>query len=1211
MKGGDRRGRSTTPASSAATRWPAASSTASTAPTPTMFDGAVWVLTPGAAHRRRDVRRGRRRSSPSSAPRWSPCPPSATTRWSPSVSHVPHLTAATLMGLAADRAEEHAALLRLAAGGFRDMTRIASGHPGIWLDICAENRAAILVGARRADRRAGGDARRSSTHDDRAALLDRLQPGPRRAHQPAEPGHPARASWPRCASRSPTAPGAAAEVFTLAAELGVNIASFEVVHIAEGNRGVAVVLVDAADGRPVPRRPDRPRLPPGRAAAELTPARVRVRTARAGRSTRSSPCPARRASPTGRWSCAALADGTSRRSRGVPDGDDTAAMLDCLDAARRRRRRSSGDDAVVDVGGTGGVLAARPRRRSTPASPARRRASSPRWPRSAPGRSRVDGAAAAAAPADGAAARRARRARRDGRARRARGATCRSTVARPAARGGDGRPCPATCRSQYVTALMLIGPHLAGGLRLRLTTPLVSRAVPRDHRGGDGRVRRRRRRRSASDEVARRRRAGTAPASYAIEPDASLGELPAGGRRGLRRPGDGRRARRRRRCRATRAFADLLAAMGCTRRRATPTAPTVDARRRAAARHRRRHGRHVRPRADARRRRRVARPRRRTIRGVGFIRGKESDRLGDLCAELRRAGVDAPSSRRRTAHRARPAAPRRRASAPTTTTAWRWPSPCSALAFDGHRGRRSRRRLEELARLLGRCSTHALAAVSIRPRVVAAFDVDGTLTRRDCVVPFLVRVGRPPAASSPALAAPPARRRRPRSPAATATRSRRSSPAACSRGRSVGRRRAARRRVRRRRRRRLAARRRRRPAALAPARAATRSCSCRRRSAPYLRPLAALLGVDGVLCTDVGRRRRPLHRRPLDGGNCRGAEKVGRLARLARRARAACAPPSCGPTATRRRRARCWRRRRHPVWVEPARSSPPCPRSAAVMLRAAAPRGAPEAVGQERARVRRARRRRRARPSGDALGRTIVAVRRLLPRRERHLLLERHPRRRGRPAAPDEAAPPDRRRRSAGRHGAGRRHAACSSSASALAARPGAGRRCAVVAGYVVLDADLQRWSEARRRDRPRSPSPAASCCGPSPAPWPSTCRCRTWFVLCTSFGSLFIVTGKRYAELREIGEDAAACAGDARRVLARLPAHRARRQPAARRWSPTASGRSRPPASSRRRLPFYELSIVPMLDRPAALPAGARAGPRRRAGGGLRSPTACCRCSA
>jgi prephenate dehydrogenase len=34
-------------------------------------------------------------------------------------------------------------------------------------------------------------------------------------------------------------------VFTLAAELGVNISSFEVVHSVEGNRGVAIILVDA------------------------------------------------------------------------------------------------------------------------------------------------------------------------------------------------------------------------------------------------------------------------------------------------------------------------------------------------------------------------------------------------------------------------------------------------------------------------------------------------------------------------------------------------------------------------------------------------------------------------------------------------------------------------------------------------------------------------------------------------------------------------------------------------------------------------------------------------------------------------------------------------------------------------------------------------------------------------------------------------------
>jgi prephenate dehydrogenase len=44
----------------------------------------------------------------------------------------------------------------------------------------------------------------------------------------------------------PDRPGAAAEVFTLAAEIGVNIANFEVVHSTEGDRGVLVIVVESA-----------------------------------------------------------------------------------------------------------------------------------------------------------------------------------------------------------------------------------------------------------------------------------------------------------------------------------------------------------------------------------------------------------------------------------------------------------------------------------------------------------------------------------------------------------------------------------------------------------------------------------------------------------------------------------------------------------------------------------------------------------------------------------------------------------------------------------------------------------------------------------------------------------------------------------------------------------------------------------------------------
>ena len=58
-------------------------------------------------------------------------------------SHVPHLLAGALMNQAADAAREDAVLLQLAAGGFRDMTRVAAGDPAIWPDILFENREAV------------------------------------------------------------------------------------------------------------------------------------------------------------------------------------------------------------------------------------------------------------------------------------------------------------------------------------------------------------------------------------------------------------------------------------------------------------------------------------------------------------------------------------------------------------------------------------------------------------------------------------------------------------------------------------------------------------------------------------------------------------------------------------------------------------------------------------------------------------------------------------------------------------------------------------------------------------------------------------------------------------------------------------------------------------------------------------------------------------
>jgi prephenate dehydrogenase len=60
------------------------------------------------------------------------------------VSHVPHLVAAALVNTVAAQDGGEGTTLSLAAGGFRDTTRIASGSEMVWRDICLTNRSAIL-----------------------------------------------------------------------------------------------------------------------------------------------------------------------------------------------------------------------------------------------------------------------------------------------------------------------------------------------------------------------------------------------------------------------------------------------------------------------------------------------------------------------------------------------------------------------------------------------------------------------------------------------------------------------------------------------------------------------------------------------------------------------------------------------------------------------------------------------------------------------------------------------------------------------------------------------------------------------------------------------------------------------------------------------------------------------------------------------------------
>jgi prephenate dehydrogenase len=210
-----------------------------------LFEGATWVLTPtvgtddGAFTAVRAI-------VSSFGAEVIALPPERHDSMVAVVSHVPHLTAATLMRLADERATEHRALLRLAAGGFRDMTRIAAGHPGIWPDICAENREAIvdeldrLIEALR-------DVQQIVGEGDR----DRLMAGLERARS-ARTALPARFHRPQDLAELrvtiPDRKGVLAEITTLASELDVSIADIEIAHSSEGPQGVLILLVEGGVG---------------------------------------------------------------------------------------------------------------------------------------------------------------------------------------------------------------------------------------------------------------------------------------------------------------------------------------------------------------------------------------------------------------------------------------------------------------------------------------------------------------------------------------------------------------------------------------------------------------------------------------------------------------------------------------------------------------------------------------------------------------------------------------------------------------------------------------------------------------------------------------------------------------------------------------------------------------------------------------------------
>jgi len=156
---------------------------------------------------------------------------------------VPHLVAGALMNEASRVAEQDAVLLQLAAGGFRDMTRVAAGDPTIWPDVLFENRSAIVqslgaLEARLASLREAleSEGRDVIGEDLRTASVARRQlPGRALSSE----------NLAFLRVRVSDQPGALAAVTVAASETLVNIYDIEIAHSIEGSGGVLLLAVDA------------------------------------------------------------------------------------------------------------------------------------------------------------------------------------------------------------------------------------------------------------------------------------------------------------------------------------------------------------------------------------------------------------------------------------------------------------------------------------------------------------------------------------------------------------------------------------------------------------------------------------------------------------------------------------------------------------------------------------------------------------------------------------------------------------------------------------------------------------------------------------------------------------------------------------------------------------------------------------------------------
>ena len=162
------------------------------------------------------------------------------------VSHVPHFVASSLVELAVRHAGDQEALFRLAAGGFKDSTRIAAGSPALWTGIAFDNASAIKEGLEEVQAILAEFSSALAKQDKQEFihLLDRAAKA--RRSLPAK-WVPATEDLLEVRIPLTDRKGIIAEVTTIASQVGCNIQSIDIDHITSSSAVLSLVLTDEGD----------------------------------------------------------------------------------------------------------------------------------------------------------------------------------------------------------------------------------------------------------------------------------------------------------------------------------------------------------------------------------------------------------------------------------------------------------------------------------------------------------------------------------------------------------------------------------------------------------------------------------------------------------------------------------------------------------------------------------------------------------------------------------------------------------------------------------------------------------------------------------------------------------------------------------------------------------------------------------------------------